>query len=262
MLLIEGREPLTAHAIRRVLDASDFQILFCTESLVEVDGRRLPAADPAAIGDQISVQRDARVLLTLKNAPEAGVSPEVSFYDILVHIPEPAALKNIEESFLYHIVDDKAGLSTSKVTEFLRANAHSGSANDYARALASYVLGVLAKDQVPGTTVALGWADHEPKFKEARAILSTIDRPFARLVTGLIRFALNDFPREPTRSGYARLDEVAVHLARLAGQDWPTPTVAATARTRRICPTDTGTDAVVATAEVPSSPVALGCTGC
>ncbi|MBX6376788.1 MAG: hypothetical protein IRZ13_21490, partial [Acetobacteraceae bacterium] len=237
------------HRLQRAPKASAVHTMFCTHAEVQVDGRpeALPSAD--ALAGLLACQRDARLQVTLKNAAEPGAEPETSTYDITIRAPDAADLVLVEEAFARHFVEDGRPLSSSRVTTFLAASAAASTACDYADALAAYANGVLAKDQAPGTTIMLSWAEHEEKFKRALPVLSGIERPLARLVAGLIRFALNDFPHDPAPSGFARLDAVAHRLASMVGRSWKFPSPGASGRTRRACPTDTGTDAVLAEAE-------------
>jgi hypothetical protein len=247
-LLLSGNEPPVQHNLRVAASESSVCTMFCNQVEVQLDGKLQRLASPQDLGPLLASERNARLLITLRNAAEPGVEPETSVYDITIRVPATSDLDRVEQAFTEALVTDGQPLSSSRVTAFLRACADAETARDYADALAAYVNGVLAKDQAPGTIIMLAWAEHEEKFKRALPVLAGIERPLARLVAGLIRFAMNDFPREPAPSGFTRLDMVVQRLAALAGRPWPPFRLNGSRRARRACPTDTGTDAVLATA--------------
>lgn len=250
-LLLGSREPAPAGTvIRRPIALADVHLAHVTRAEVEVDGRHVAGA----LAPTLERLREGRVLIRLENAADPGrLRPEVMTYDLDFRVADDATLDAIELAFSKALDASGEALTAATVDAFLRACRGAGWAgNEYAKALTCYLSGVLTKDQAPDTGVLPAMAEYEEKYKEALASLADSPRPLAQLVTGLTRFALNEYPRAPVISGFARLDKVVHRLARLAGRDWPALPVSAAAsstRRRRVCPTDTGTDAVLAAGE-------------
>lgn len=254
-LLIHGREPSTiGEVIRAPVAAKQVHLLYVTAAHATVDGRPVDGEISAQLPTLLAGLREERVRICLENAADPSrIRPEMTIYDLDFRVVNKNALNRVDAAFRDAILVGGDPLTLSSVTRFVEAARMAGSAaTDYAAALASYLNGVLIKDQAPGTGVLPPQAEYEAKYKEAIAGLSGIHRPLATMVAGLARFALNDFSSEPIASGFARLDRVAYRLARLAGQNWP-DVLRAPNQVRnhggRICPTDTGTDTILTAAE-------------
>jgi hypothetical protein len=255
-LLLNGREPSTmGEVIRAPLSADEVDLLHVTTARATVDGRALDGDISARLGSVLAGLREGRVRIWLENTADPGrLQPEWTEYDLDFRIPDEFVYSAVDAAFRDAVPRSGEPLTSHSVSRFVeQAQARGSTGIDYANALACYLNGVLIKDRAPGSGVLPPQPEYEAKYKEAAAGLFGIPRRLPTMVAGLVRFALNDFSAMPIVSGFARLDRVAHQLAPLAGQSWPPLPKASTpvqpGHGGRVCPTDTGTDAVLASAE-------------
>lgn len=249
VLLLAGMEPDRTTRVVERIKRGDIVVENCTAVRARVDGAPEELMGSAAVSRLLAGVSDATVLLVLENSFEPNAAAITQTYTLVVRAPEKSRLDAVDRAFLAHLATGRAGLDA--VTSFLSDGRCQGVANDYADALAAYVRGTLVKDHPVDGGITLPAAQARNLYGDALFRLKAHDRPLARLICGLIRFAFNDLA-EITHTGFDRLDAVAERLAGLAGRRAACPMRARTprgAKTIGICPIDHGVSRVLDLAE-------------
>jgi hypothetical protein len=81
------------------------------------------------------------------------------------------------------------------VEAFVEAVPQEGMSREYSSALADYAMGVLLKDQAPGSGILGALREHKDKFMSALEVLATLASPVSEAVTSAIAFNLNAWDR-------------------------------------------------------------------
>jgi hypothetical protein len=143
----------------------------------------------------LSSLRRGDVVLTLSNSAETNV-PEVSeTYRLSFLVADCTTLKGVERAF--HEIVTPSALTMTAIDSFLNDTRSTGDGKDYAEALANFALGILRKEDPDSARLTTPARLYRSNYVLAEEGLRELERPLARLITQLMRFALNDFSAEP-----------------------------------------------------------------
>jgi hypothetical protein len=106
-----------------------------------------------------------------------------------VAIADPADLAGVEECFLNAARGHRLDLRT--VEEFIACSKHFSTAVGYCDGLCEYLYGVLAKEQVPGTSLV--FEEYRIRFNRCAALLKDFRRSLPDLIRALIAFHFNQY---------------------------------------------------------------------
>jgi len=193
------------------------------------------------LAEQVSNLRQAEVSLILTNSSQVNAAPVTSSYSISIRIAEAYELKLVERAFDEVIMS--APISRALVGRFLADPRSKGAGYEYAAGLADYSLGVLIKERPEGEMLTTPFARYRELYGSAVQRLTDFDRPLARIVGDVIRFAMNDFSRTTTETGFWELD-VANGLLKDPTLDIHSPFEEDAVR-RPVCPIDHATSRVL-----------------
>ncbi|HMS72467.1 MAG TPA: hypothetical protein PKB03_05485, partial [Baekduia sp.] len=147
VLIIGDRILATTAVITRRPSQTDVVIENATTIKVAVDGgpeRSVPAEEAARI---VGARPKQMLHLHLVNERAQDATATAIEYRVRVDVPDESELDRVDEAFLHHLARDD--VDRDDVVRF--SNETDGLANYYRDGLASYILGVLAKD---GTSVS------------------------------------------------------------------------------------------------------------
>jgi hypothetical protein len=204
ILLVGGVEPADDQIIRVPHPPRDFVTTNSTSVAFTVDGQKRPPISSEELARELSELRMNGVTVSLSNCSERMAAPAVSIYNLRFRIASRAELQRVERVFMNNMVD--GNLSLQLVDKFLADPRCSGPARDYAEAMANYVVGVLIKERPDGQYLTLPYSRYRELFGAALDAMAPQDRPYARLLCAIIRFALNDFSTVYPDAGFWELD--------------------------------------------------------
>jgi hypothetical protein len=239
ILFVNGIEPSPRCVVHR---ESVFGFANVTESDFRIDSGDWEPALPTALEFRLPTLRQARITLRLRNATERRAAPVQTNYEIDVRIAEVATLRGVEKAFTQHLATTP--LSRALLHEFVHDPRCAGAGKDYAEGFANFALGILLKERPPSEALNMPYFRYRDAYRAAQHTLADLDRPLARLVSTVIRFALNDFaPGEPP-THYWELDVARALLNDPACRVLPERPDAGRGR-RAICPVDHGSGRVL-----------------
>lgn len=242
ILLVGGVEPTETCVIRSPGSVRTFIVTNATNAEIEVDGgARVPIAVSKLAGE-LSKLKHGEVSIELSNAAQVRATPVITHYDISFRIAGAAALRNVEVAFSEIIMSST--LSRALIDQFLNDPRCRHAGTDYAEGLASFTLGVLLKERPLSEHLTTPFARYRESYGSALRVLSDFQRPFARLISNVIRFALNDFSECDHSTGYWELDLACALLRNPERRDLPNEPDTDTLR-REICPVDHGTGQIL-----------------
>jgi hypothetical protein len=157
---------------------------------------------------------DSIIELELENRFDRSAEPIRQLYHITIRVPEKRALDDVDRAFVQHL--GKAAPDMAQVAGFLDDPRCGGIVSD-ADALATYVRGVLIKDQDRATGVTLPPAEARELYGDALGRLQSFGRLLPNVICALIRFSMNDFSWSEHPTGVSRLDRTMTLLAPLVG---------------------------------------------
>jgi hypothetical protein len=251
LLLIGGREPDAVYKIHHKLQVSRIVVRNCTNVQVTVDGRRQPPTSLRRIANLLAAQVDSTIVLELVNRFDAVAEPVRQLYRLQFRIPEKRSLDDVDRAFVEHLGTPIPTME--KVARFLEDRRCSGLSSDYADALAAYVRAVLVKDSDQNTGITLRPAEARALYGDALYRLRRVPRLLPQVISGLIRFAVNDFSRSEEPTGIIRIDRTVAFLAPLLLLKGPSVIPdddSEQTRTVALCPIDHGLDRVLRLADV------------
>ena len=191
--------PVTRRTVvRRTLSAGRVAFESCTDIVLTVNGGREKNVTSQVAAAVLSRREPAYISLLLRNAQAE------TQYEIRIAIPREEDLDKVDDSFRSYLAHDDVTLAD--VDRFGSATAHYPASEDYASALADYVIGVLIKDQTGGTSLA--FPRYRDKLQAAAGVLHEFSaRRLPRAILHCIRFNLNEFPQRREHCGIAMLDD-------------------------------------------------------
>lgn len=241
-LLIGGREPPRRSIVRRHLSANSILVTNATSALCELNGG---AAKPIAITEvsqSISKIRQGEVSLVLTNESQTNAAPVATTYEIALRIADAHELKDVERAFAECIMN--SNISRESIGAFLADRRSLNGGGEYATGLAEYSLGVLLKERPETEALTTPFSRYREAYGSALQRLSDFDRPLARLICDVLRFAMNDFSTTSSETGFWELDLANALLKDPDARALPSPLDSGVARSP-ICPVDHGTGQIL-----------------
>jgi hypothetical protein len=249
ILLLGGNEPDRRETIRERLYEARVVVRNCTAIRIRIDGSWARLA-PEDLSDLLRKQTDSVVEIELINRYDKRAEPVSQRYHLTIKVPPKRALDEVDRAFTRYLA--VSAPTMEHVTRFLEDHRAGGVALEYADALATYVRGVLIRDQSIGSGVTLPPAEAPDLYSGALEVLRTYERPLPSVICRLIRFALNDFGHNIQPVRVRRLDAAVAVLAPLAGQAaFPRghDGQEAGGRTMALCPIDQSVERVLGLTE-------------
>ena len=237
VMLLAGTEP-SGHAIVRVpVGRSAIAVANATTVQIRIDGGNPQRLSPDALPHKIAETRQAEMNLVLLNDSQVNAEPVVTRYSMSFRIADARELRLVEEAFAEMLVS--SSITRDAISRFLSDQRTQGPGKEYATGLGYYCLGVLIKERPTSENLTTPLSRYRELYGSALQVLADFDRPLARLITGVIRFAMNDFSEAGTSTGYWELDLAKALLSDPGRARMPLPDK--TAKRRPICPIDHGT---------------------
>ncbi|MEW9305463.1 hypothetical protein [Labrys neptuniae] len=237
MLLLGGKEPSGRAIVRVPIDQCQIVIANATAVKISIDGQDLQSSLPDTALKRIAETRQAETSLILLNDTQPNAQPILTYYTISFRIADTSELNHVDDVFAELLVS--SSITRGTIDRFLADARTQGPGSDYASGLADYCLGVLLKERPETESLTTPFSRYRGLYGSALEVLTDFDRPLARLITEVARFALNDFSGADRQTGYWELD-----LARALLSDpkrTSMPSLEDSARRRPICPIDHGT---------------------
>ena len=241
IILLRGSEPSQQKVIRFPLRKAEIVTANVMSALVGIDGMPFQTIAWSRLAEQVSGLRQAEVSLILFNNSQVNSAPVTTSYKLSIRIAETRELKEVERAFDEVIMS--APISRASIGRFLADPRSKGAGSEYAAGLADYSLGVLIKERPEAEMLTTPFARYRELYGSAVQRLTDFDRPLARLVGDVIRFAMNDFSRTTTETGFWELD-IANGLLKDPSQDIGSPFDEDAVR-RPVCPIDHATSRIL-----------------
>lgn len=239
VLLIDNLEPPRICPLRTRPKA--FSAINATGIELQINGASPFALVPNQLSQRLAALDQAEVSIRLINASQARIAPVVTTYDVSFRIAGPAILRGVEMAFSKQLASSE--LTRGLIGTFLQDRRCVSAGRDYAAGLAHFALGVLLKERPSGEALTLPFSVYRDSYGAALEVLGDFDRPLARLIAAVIRFAFNDFTTSKT-TGFWDLDLLRAMLSDPECDDLP-PAPAASASRVVICPVDHGTGQIL-----------------
>lgn len=237
VMLFGGTEPSGRAVVRVPMGRTQVAVANATTAQISIDGRYPESCSPAAVPERVAEAKQAEMNLVLLNDSQANAQPVSTRYTISFRIADARELRRVEDAFEATLVS--SSITRDTIDRFLSDPRTQGPGREYASGLANYCLGVLLKER-PGTeNLTTPFFRYRENYGSALQVLADFDRPLARLITGVVRFALNDFSGTDSSTGYWELDFARVLLSDPSGASMPS--LDDNAKRRPICPIDHGT---------------------
>ena len=241
-LFIGGQEPSPRSIIQRAISADSVEIVNTTSAHVSMDGRPTKVFCTADLIHIISGTKQAEMRLTLSNASERRATPVTTEYMIAFRIASVCELQDVERAFTDYALDSTISLTSIQL--FLQDVRSRGPGSEYANGLGEYSLGLLLKER-PGTELlTTPFSRYREAFGSALQRLADVERPLARLLSDIIRFAMNDFSTTSTATGFWELDSANALLSNPEREALP-PTPTENVVRKPVCLIDHGTGQVL-----------------
>jgi hypothetical protein len=117
-----------------------------------------------------------------------------------------------------------AQLSPQVISDFIQRTDRFRTASRYRSGLASYLYGVLARENAAESdsiAVSQDGGDYEARYNQAVNDLGTFDRAPAEAICGIVAFHYNQFDRAMRKTKSKRVAETSMRFQRMLGmQDW------------------------------------------
>ena len=152
----------------------------------------------------LSSNENGHYSITMLNSDPNNERTVEANYIVRIKIADQVDLDAVDEHFIRTLAIDDVRMSD--VRRFSDACAKYPGADEYASALAVYVMGVLIKDQNENSGVSLPWSNYKEKMQQSIETLHDFDRSVPRAICASIKFNLNDFRNPPLPSGAVLLD--------------------------------------------------------
>jgi len=242
ILLVDRMEPVEDQVIRVRHRPVDFVVTNVTDVALTVDGeeRSVDSFDEAR--RELAELRQGNVALNLANGSERKAAPVISSYKLSFRIVTDKALQLVERAFVETMLD--RDLSMPLVSIFLGDPRCCGQARDYAEAMAQYVVGVLVMERPNGQMITSPFSRYRELFGSSLEAFAPQPRPYARLLSALIRFALNNINTLNPNTGFWELD-LATAMLRGPEFKWIAPPERTSDPRVKACPIDHGTGRIL-----------------
>lgn len=237
VMLLGGREPSGRAVLRVPVDRSAIAVANATTVRISIDGSDPQRCLPDVVPKKLADTRQGEMNLVLLNDSQVNAEPVSTRYAISFRIADAQELKRVEEAFAGILVS--SSITRDAISCFLADQRTQGPGKEYATGLGYYCLGVLIKERPTSEHLTTPLSRYRELYGSALQVLADFDRPLARLITGVIRFAMNDFSEAGSSTGYWELDLAKVLLSDPGRTRMPSSDK--TAKRRPICPIDHGT---------------------
>lgn len=244
-VLMNGHEPRPRQIVRQRLSQGSIHVHNATSIGISIDGGAMCWASPAELALKLHHCTYGTVSLKLLNAPQRGISPAETSYEMSFFVAEPPQLQKIEKAFMSGITNST--LSMDSIDRFIQLEICAGAGNEYAQGLAKYALGVLVKERPVNHALTTPISVYRDHFGFALEVLGCHRRRVANLISDIIRFSVNDFESAHGGTGCFELDVansilktrkmIPVQKSERTSESW-----------RNVCPIDHVTDQVLNTA--------------
>ena len=204
ILLIQGREPGRRITVRTQMAETDIFPQNATSIAGALNGGTSTNLSLETLGPYLASHTDAELSLSFINDGDKNTTPLVSKYDLSFRVATADQLRNVERAF--HEIVMNGEMTRASLGLFLEDTRAKGVANEYATGLAEYSLGVLLKERPETEPLTTPFAKYREAYDSSLHLLSDFDRPMAKLISNLIRFARNDFSAWNIQTGYWELD--------------------------------------------------------
>ena len=188
-LFIRGRPASVHERIRTPLNPAEIVVVGCDQIHVDA-GRGGRICSTKYIVQIFTRARRGRYKLELvrRRAGDGAVSS--ASHMIEFDVPRDSDLENVDRKFVDLLA--RSDLSMADIERFVKACGRT-TASRYVDALCSYAVGILAKEQDPGSGISLAFERFLEKLRTAFEGLADIKRPLAATIRAAIRLGLNDF---------------------------------------------------------------------
>ncbi|MDN2584257.1 hypothetical protein [Aquibium sp. ELW1220] len=236
-ILLRGQEP-SAHAVlRSPLAFSEIAVSNTGHAKIFLDGAGPQQVSADKLREIIAETYQSELKFELINATEQRATPVATQYGFSFRIAEKSDLKRVEEAFREILVSEE--ITRNSIGSFLSDKRTQGTGKEYASGLADYCLGILIKERPKGESLTTPFSRYRELYGRALDVLKDFPRPLAKLITCIIRFALNNFENRGERTGYWELDFAIELLSDPCSASLTRPLESATRRP--VCPIDHGT---------------------
>ncbi|WP_157785384.1 hypothetical protein [Sinorhizobium fredii] len=237
VMLLGGTEPSGRTVVRVPMGRSQVGVANATTVQISIDGRDPENCTPDAVPKKVAEARQAEMNLVLLNDSQANAQPVSTRYKISFRIADASELRRVEDAFAATLVS--SSITRDTIGRFLSDPRTQGPGSEYASGLANYCLGILLKERPEAENLTTPFSRYRENYGSALQVLADFDRPLARLITGVVRFALNDFSGADSSTGYWELDFAKALLSDPSRASMPS--LDGDAKRRPICPVDHGT---------------------
>lgn len=204
-LLLRGRECGRARlTVAEPTAEGDWSVL--DSKSVTINGCR---ARPSEVGSILSVINHGIARVVLANGSEQE-------FDLRFSVADPSDLAGVDNRL--HEMVHRHQLTIAAIEGFVAATNRYVTAADYRNGIATYLHGVLARENSPESGLEHG--AYRDKFNEAVSLLGGHDRVTADVICGLVAFHYNQFDRAILRTQSPRVAWASSRLMRLLdGED-------------------------------------------
>lgn len=241
-ILIGGREPGRRTVIRSNIVGRSIEVANATSATIGRDGGASQKISVHKLVELLAGIRQGEISLVLANDSQTNAAPVITSYEISLKIADLQELKDVESAFSDIIM--ASTISRDAIGRFINDARCKGPGFEYATGLAEYSLGVLLKERPDTETLTTPFSRYREEYGAALQRLADFERPFACLVSDIIRFAMNDFSKTSARTGFWELD-LANSLLSNPNSKTPLPSDDSEATRRPICPVDHGTGQIL-----------------
>ena len=213
VLFLNYKEAVSEQTIRYGLDPGGI-VLDATVLKVSKNGEESTEWTRDQLKQHLCNDDDAHYVITLINIDEKRNSSVDASYTVQVKIPQQSELDEIDEKFIKTLaIEEPTMEDVREFTDSFKV----GISKEYLNAMATYVTGILIKDQrIRSTGTMLPLKHYKEKMQSALEILGDFNRPIARVICLMIRFNLNDFRKPVKPSGVGPLDDAMEFFSNVA----------------------------------------------
>jgi len=240
--MLDGREPPKHCVLRRPVTPSAVYTANVTDVELRIDDQATMSCPPMHLARTLSKLRREDVLLILSNSAQRNIAQVSETYRLSFRVADAVILQKVEQAFCEIITPSTLTLST--IQSFLDDPRCGEEGAEYAEALGRFALGILRKEDPDCARLTTASGLYRDDYVMAEQGLRELERPLARLVAQLARFALNDFSAEPVETGFWDLDLAYRLLQDPECAAFPTSPQDAEER-RPICPVDHDTGRIL-----------------
>lgn len=192
-LFIAGRPALEDEIIRSTINEAAIDFANCSHIELAVDRGLYQTMSEENARKHLAIKDDGSLRLRLTNDRAFDQSQATIKHQLTFRIAPQEEITAINESFISMMQSLPISIaSADSFYEKSKNNWNHRASGDYANALATYLIGLAIKEGKQGTE-HLNFNSFKEKLSDSLAILSHLDLPLARGLTGIIKLNLNQF---------------------------------------------------------------------